>query len=201
MVAAGVRLCQVTADAFPKNRYVSFDTGVLPVERAFHVRMTASAHFPESVGDLGWVGAPDSEATASVVPDPLFLPSWPAIVRAGDCEIVPAATYEIRATTDGVDFGPPIVVDTTAAPTPRFWGDIVGEFNGVAWTPPNGVQNISDVQAAILTFQIAENAAPLIWADVHPEIPNRVVNINDVFMLILAFQFEPYPYSAPADCP
>ena len=193
--------CIFDADAFTKNRYVSFDTGVLPVELAFHVRMTASAHFPDSVGDLGWVGAPDSKDTALVVPDPVFLASWPAIVRVGDCEIVPAATYEIRSTSDGVNFGPPVVVETTAPPTDKFWGDIVGEYNGVSWSPPNGVQNIADVQAAIKTFQAAEGAAPLTWADVHPETPNRVANFNDVLLLVLAFTAQPYPFGAPADCP
>ena len=189
------------ADAFPKNRYVSFETGVLAVERAYQVRMTASVYFAESIGDLGWVGAPDSKGTALVVPEAVFLPSWPAVVRAGDCEIVPAATYEIRATGDGVNFDPPMVVETTAPPGVKFWGDIVGDFNGMAWTPPNGVLNFADVQAAILTFQKSDSTAPLIWADIGPETPNRVVNFNEVFWLILAFIGEPYPFSAPADCP
>ena len=189
------------ADAVTKNRYVSFDTGVLTVERAYHVRMTDSAHFPESIGDLGWVGAPDGNDTALVVPDPVFLPSWPAIVRAGDCEIVPAATYEIRSTSDGVNFDSSVVVETTAAPIDKFWGDIVGEYNGVAWSPPNGVQNFADPLAAIRTFQGKASSAPMTWADVHPETPNRVVNFDDVLQLVLAFTAEPYPFSAPADCP
>jgi len=188
-------------DAYPKNRYISFETGVIAVESAFHVRMTASAHFPASVGDLGWVGAPDADGTALVVPNPLYLPSWPATVRVGDCPIVPGSTYEIRATGDGINFDPPIVVETTAPPTPKLWGDIVGDFNGAAWEPPNGILNVGDLQAAILTFQAGASAAPLIWADVHPEVPNRVVNINDVYALILAFKGEPYPFADPADCP
>ena len=43
--------------------------------------------------------------------------------------------------------------------------------------------------------------APLIWADVEPETPNRVANFNDVQRLVLAFTGEPYPFRAPADCP
>ncbi|MCH8147467.1 MAG: hypothetical protein IH987_05655, partial [Planctomycetes bacterium] len=193
--------CYFDADAFTKNRYVSFDTGALPGELAFHVRMTASAHFPESVGDLGWVGAPDGEGTALVVPDPVFLPSWPAIVRAGDCEIVPAATYEIRSTTDGINFDFTVVVNTTAPPKAKFWGDVVGEYNGISWSPPNGVQNIADALSAIRTFQGKASSAPLTWVDVHPETPNRVANFDDVLQLVLAFTAEPYPFSAPADCP
>ena len=92
-------------------------------------------------------------------------------------------------------------METTAPPGRNFWGDIVGEFNGVAWTPPNGVQNFVDVQAAVKTFQDGESTAPLIWADVEPEIPNRIVNFTDVFLLVLAFRGEPYPFSAPVDCP
>jgi len=193
--------CLFDADAYPKNRYVSFETGVITVDSAFHVRMTASTHFPASVGDLGWVGVPDGDGTALVVADPVFLPDWPSIVRVGDCPIVPGSTYEIRATSDGVNFDPPIVANTTAPPTPKLWGDIVGDFNGAAWEPPNGILNVGDVQAAILTFQAGASAAPLTWADVHPEVPNRIVNINDVYTLILAFKGEPYPFADPADCP
>ena len=71
----------------------------------------------------------------------------------------------------------------------------------MAWTPPNGVLNFVDVQAAIKTFQGGASTAPLIWADIGPETPNRIVNFNDVLWLILAFIGEPYPFSAPADCP
>ena len=117
------------------------------------------------------------------------------------CEIVPAATYEIRATVDGVNFDAPVVVETTAPPIDKFWGDIVGDFNGAAWTPPNGVQNFADVQAAIKTFQGAQGTAPLTWADIEPETPNRVVNFNDVQKLVLAFSAAPYPFSDPANCP
>ena len=188
-------------DGHPKNRYVSFETGVLPVDLAFQVRMTASWHFPSSVGDLGWVGVPDGDGTALVVPDPVFLPSWPATVRVGDCEIAPGSWFEIRATSDGVGFDPPIFVETTPTPGPKFWGDIVGDYNGLAWEPPNGVQNFGDVQAAIKTWQGSASAAPLTWADVEPEVINRVVNFNDVTQLILAFKGEPYPFADPANCP
>ena len=57
------------------------------------------------------------------------------------------------------------------------------------------------MQAAIKTFQDGESTAPLIWADIEPETPNRVVNFNEVLWLVLAFTGEPYPFSAPADCP
>ncbi len=69
------------------------------------------------------------------------------------------------------------------------------------WTPPNGVQNFADVQAAIHAFQGVSSAAPLYWADVEPEVPNRVVNFNDVLQLVLAFTGQPYPFGDPANCP
>ena len=100
-----------------------------------------------------------------------------------------------------MNFDPLVFVETTAAPGPQYWGDIVGIFNGLAWTPPNGVQNFADVQAAIKTFQGGQGTAPLTWADVEPETPNRVVNFNDVQKLVLAFIAAPYPFSDPANCP
>jgi len=196
---AGLCHCIFDLDA-PKNRYITFEPqGAGSV--AYQVSMTASMYFPGSIGVLGWVGPPAPNRTAEIVAAPFFSDAWPSKVHVGDCKIVPVATYEVQDSPDGTIFGAPVSVSTIPAPTSKFWGDCVGDFDGVLWSPPNGVQNISDVQAAIVTFQAGASAAPLTWMDVEPEVPNRIVNINDVFALILAFKGEPYPFADPADCP
>ena len=88
----------------------------------------------------------------------------------------------------------------------KFWGDTVGFFDGMEWTPPQGVANITDAVVATNTFQGGQVVAPvpgstiahLSIADVEPGNINTVVNIADVLILIRAFQGAPYPFG-PAD--
>jgi hypothetical protein len=117
---------------------------------------------------------------------------------------VPRATYELRATADGIDFTSPLVVPTAAQPTSpplKWWGDIVGMKAAGAWTAPDGFVNMDDIQAAVHTFETTLGAPHWTWVDVEDEIPNQVVNLTDVQFILLAFESAPYPFRDPADCP
>ena len=111
------------------------------------------------------------------------------------------ATYEVSGTPDGVALDPPIVLNTIARPGVKKWGDVVGSFDGAAWSPPQGAANIDDAVAAIKNFQAEPTAPPMIWIDVVSETPNFVANFEDVLFLIKAFQGEDYPFSDPSLCP
>ena len=132
---------------------------------------------------------------------PYFTRSWPAMIHLGDCGIVPAATYDIYVTCDGIVLGEPLTVSTTAEPTPWYWGDCVGAFDGLGWSAPDGVVNFNDVQAIVQKFVMAPTAPHFTWVDVEGEVPNEVINFSDVFRVVLAFQGAEYPFAAPADCP
>ena len=191
-----------------KNRYVSFapnSTG--PV--AFRVEMTASAFFPSSIGLLGWVGEP-AEApeepglwTAGLDDAAFTSTDWPAIVHIGDCEIVSAATYEIRAVVVGDPpvLSEPLVVPTTPAPLPKHWGDVVGPMARGAWTSPDGTVNMDDVMAAVQKFMEEPTAPHLTWVDVNPEVPDAIMNFEDIFWIVQGFKAEAYPFPDPSSCP
>ena len=164
--------------------------------------MTASLQSPGSVGVSGWVGEPDEGGFARVVDAPFFSDAWPAVMHVGDCEVVPAAAYELRATPDGVLFTkPPFEVSTIAEPTPKKWADCVGSFEASAWTGPNGVVNMDDVMAAVQKFKQLAGAPHLTWVDVDEEVPNAVLNFTDIMRIVQGFKGEDYPFSAPAECP
>ena len=184
-----------------KNRYISFDPGNADISVAFLVQITASTFFPDSIGTLGWVGEPDTGGISRVIDEPLFR-IWPeAVVHAGDCEIVPVATYEIRATFDGVTLTDPLEIETILRPLPKWWGDCVGEFNGTTWSAPNGIVNMDDILAAVWKFKQLPEAPPLSWVDVDDEVPDKVVNFTDIHQIVLGFKGEPYPFGDPAGCP
>jgi len=100
------------------------------------------------------------------------------VLHIGDCEIVPAATYEIRACLppDGTVCSDPLSIGTIAQPfiSPGFrgnFGDVAGPVEGTQFTPPDGFGNIVDVSAYILTAQNYGTAntpqAHPTWVDLH----------------------------------
>ncbi len=188
-------------DGISKNRYVSFEPANGAFTVAYQVELTDSAYFPDSRGVLGWVAEPDENAVARITAVPYFSATWPAVLHLGDCGVVPVAMYELRSTVDGTMFSDPLAVSTIAQPTPKMWGDVVGEFDGSAWTGPNGESNMDDVMAAVQRFRHIAGAPPLIWVDVDAEVPNGVSNFTDILRIVQGFKGEDYPFSAPMDCP
>ncbi len=210
-------------DAVRKNRYVSFvPNNAGPV--AFRVEMTAG---PGATGVVGWVGGPydggcfrddgtptgqpcSGDSVARVVNEPVFR-VWPEqLIYVGDCEIVPVATFELRATDDAVIFSDPLVVGTIRRPGPRYHGDVVGVSTGDGFTPPQGVVNIVDIQAQKFTVVGMPGAPHLTWTDVHGigvgSPPNFIANVSDLQQLLIAFMGKTYlesnpDHRNPADCP
>ena len=100
--------------------------------------------------------------------------------------IKPVATYLLSTTADAVDFTLPLTVETIEEPTPKLWGDAVGELVGTVWQAPNGVTNITDAFAAIFKFQERGSIPPLSWVDIHPEMPKILrPKSDDVFQPLL----------------
>ena len=207
----------------PKNRYLSFDTNHGDNSIAYQVEMTACDYFPHSTGVLGWVGPPYDpgcqddqgdplpddppcwgEYASRLVDEPFYSDAWPALLHVGDCEIVPVAGYEIRATGNGEYFSDPLAIGTIAQPTPpppKWWADIVGMRVSGAWSPPDAFVNFYDIQAAVLVFESPSDGPHWTWADVEDATPNAVINLTDVQMIILAFEGAPYPFDDPKFCP
>jgi hypothetical protein len=194
-----------------RNRYISFDPNNA-VSVAFQVELVAG---PSAPGVLGWVGEPDANSVSRVVADPYFSASWPRVISVADCEIVPVATYGIRATVDGVILSDPLEVGTILKPGTWYYGDTVGEGTGelppaLGFTPPNGVVNVTDVQAYILSVQgDSSPSAPVSWVDLHGpgdgSPPNFILNVSDVQRIKFGQQGQQYTDApdqlAPADCP
>ena len=184
-----------------KNRYVSFAPNNAQFRTAFQVEMTGSTYFPDSTGVLGWVGEPEADNISRLVEEPVFR-AWPeSVIHLGDCEIVPVAGYEIRATVDAFAFTDVLALSTIAQPAPKMWGDCVGSFEETGWAGPNGVVNMDDIMAAVQKFQQLSTAPPLTCVDVDEQVPNAVLNMTDILQIIQGFKSEPYPFSDPADCP
>ncbi|MFQ5589892.1 MAG: M12 family metallo-peptidase [Phycisphaerae bacterium] len=186
-----------------------------------------------SVGHSGWIGTPydpscqnddgsmtggpcaGEDVLARIVSAPVLRVWHEQVLHVGDCEIVPVATYEVQATPDGVVFSEPLVVPTIGKPDIRHYGDVAGIGTGDSpplpgFTPPNGVVNVTDVQAYVLTVQGAPfPSAHTTWVDLHGlspgSPPNFIINISDLQRIQFGFIGQPYTREPdqldPADCP
>ena len=197
-------------DNVAKNRYVSFVPNSGEMAVAFEVQMTASTYFPEATGVVGWVGEPFEASEdpgvwiARLVDAPPAARVWTeAVVHVGDCAIVPAADYAVRTAVQGsaVDYSDPLAVATILQPGSKYWGDVVGTFDGVAWGAPDQSVGMDDVQAAIQKFQKVDAAPHLTWVDVDGQVPNAILNFTDIQQIVQGFKNDPYPFGCPPDDP
>lgn len=179
-----------------KNRYISFTPNNGTTEVAFRARMITGP----GATFIGWVAAPNAGGVSRLTATPVTRVWAETVVHIGDCRIVPVATYELSATVTGDVFSAPLALSTIVQPTPKFWGDTVGDFSG-AWSGPNGIVNVSDFFAAVQKFQGIPSAPHATWVDVHDETPNGVVNFSDIFWIVKAFLGDAYPFVYPENCP
>jgi hypothetical protein len=129
---------------------------------------------PGPCGDEDWIARVDS--------DPFFDVWTLDTLHVGDCEMVPVATYAIRACTppDGTICSAPLTIGTIAQPfiSPGFrgnCGDVVGPVIGINpeyyFTPPDGFVTVVDITGYVLTKQNYGTAnkpqAHPTWIDLH----------------------------------
>ncbi|UCE59197.1 MAG: hypothetical protein JSU63_17355 [Phycisphaerales bacterium] len=199
----------------PTNRYIAVVINEELEPLAYRVDLIASEYFAESIGTVGWLGEPDANNVSRVVGSAYYTDTWPRVLYVSDCEIVPVATYEVWATTDGAAFFNPREVATIQRPGVWYYGDTVGEGTGelpprAGFTPPNGIVNVTDVHAYILTADGPTTPSALVpWVDLHglgygcP--PNFILNVSDLQRILFGLEGQEYTDTAyqldPADCP
>ena len=201
------RPVQPQADVVTKNRYLSFAPRNAGLCAAFQVEILSSADFPDAVGSVWWVEAPDADGVSRLTSAPVYRDWTEPMIHIADCPVVPDADYGVRGIAAGWPIADPnsfclaATVSTTPKPESKHWGDVVGEFTGTEWTGPNGVATMDDIMATVQKFQQPESAPHLTWVDVEPEVPNLVLNFTDIFQIVQGFKAAPYPFSDPAECP
>ncbi len=152
----------------------------------------------------------EANAIPPNLPNPYFSdwtdPRFPlTTLHIGDCEVVPVATYEIRACAppDGAVCGEPLVIGTIrqaqhGVSSQANFGDLAGRRpdNVQPYPPPNGVTNVEDMQALKLTLAHwpAKNTPQIhvTWADLSGDgvtignPPQYIPNVSDLGVLLQA---------------
>ncbi len=169
---------------------------------------------PGPCGDEDWFASVDST---------LYFDTWTLeTLHVGDCEIIPVATYEIRACAppDGVVCSDPLTIGTIEQPfvSPGFrgnYGDVAGAVEPVteSFAAPDGVTNVIDVSAYILTKQNYGTAnkpqTHPTWVDLHGlgdgNPPQYILNISDMGQILKAFAGDAWTDDQgnvnPGECP
>ncbi len=140
--------------------------------------------------------APPGTFVAAIVAEPV-VSDWTGIdvVHLRGCRIAPVKRYEISATANPATglLSEPLTLETAGKPEGKFWADMVGSFDGVSWSRPNGLVNVDDV-LAMIKFIILQPAPHVTVLDLHPETANVLINASDLQMVLQqGFQGKPYP--------
>ncbi len=191
------------------------------------VRTSPCAEHPGVGSVVGWVGEPFivadgcrpllctySDWIARVVDQPVFRKWNEPLIHVGDCEIVPPATYQLRATGDGVTFSDPLLIGTIRKPDVRHYGDVAGGVDAGTgqYTEADGFVNVIDIQAYLHTGQNYPDVSPFVhrtWVDLHGldpgTAPNYIINIADLQRIKFGFEGRRYTQTPeqldPGDCP
>ncbi len=185
-----------------KNRYISFVPTnpnqivayevIIPPCRRAYVGRPRLRNFE---GD-------DPALVSMIVEEPVYRLWTDAVVHVTGCVIVPTRQYEVRALTPGLEYSDPLLIDTVAV-----WGDVVGTFDGVSYSPPNGVVNEIDWRAVSTKISHTPTAPHVTWVDLAPEWPDyRIDQTNDLAAEGEAMSGLPYPpasfpYHSATECP
>lgn len=210
-----------------KNRYISF----LPNNQGVPVAFKVFRSSPTQI-ELGWVGAPlircvggtqnaepcsiavdcpggacVNNGVCRIVSNPVVRIWDESILHVGDCEVIPAASYELIAQEGLCDSLVSLELMTADKPSGKYWGDVVGSFNGSEWSPPNGFANVQDVQAILAAIGQVPGAPALTVCDlasvsISDSCLNGLINVGDLFMAVRAVSGDLYPFHAdPLLCP
>jgi hypothetical protein len=97
-------------------------------------------------------------------------------------------------------------VGTIRLPQGKQWGDMVGNFDGILWSEPNGLVGVDDV-LAMIKYITLKPAPHITVVNLVGEVPNFLVNASDLLTALQAFGSDSYPPVAfttqgpPTDCP
>ncbi len=141
-------------------------------------------------------------------------------LHIGDCEIIPVATYEIRACLPpyGSLCSDPLAVATILKPDPgKHYGDVVGLVEGTSpnlyFTPPNRIVNVFDLTGYLLTKKnygtLNKPQAHPTWIDLHgpdsANTPQYILNVSDLTLILEANEGAKWTDRAenrnPGQCP
>jgi choice-of-anchor B domain-containing protein len=191
----------------PKNRYLSVRPGNGGRQVALSVTLTSLPPAFEAFEGLElWADEPtiaNGPGGAHVVSalrcDPLYR-DWGGVdvVHLYGREIMPGATYEVRAVEE--DCGSEELLRVSASnlfSTTSLWGDVGGGANNT----PDGSVNFTDVSALVDGFRSLPSAPSLPQSDLVPVVPDLVINFGDVSAAVDAFRGSPYNLGGPAGCP
>jgi len=141
------------------------------------------------------------------------------VVHLADCEVVPSATYQIRATIDGATFSDPLTISTTSKPNVHY-ADCVGPVADGRFTPPDGFVSVLDIQAFLIAVQGRATAPHTTWVDLNgysysepfcqpPNIwcivPQQILGVSDLQTIKFGYVGQTYVQTPgqvdPGECP
>ncbi len=217
-----------TGDTYPppgafggKNRYLSITAGDEGKQQAIQVTFTSLPGYEYAQGRTMWVQEPSLVPEPSGCSDLDVCPTSPFFQAARlGCEpyyadwsdlgtidiydgaIVPGATFEVRAITEGCDLGNPDKYSDPLTITMSRVGDVVGDCGVTPCTAPQGVVDFVDISALVEKFKNTPSAprkarSDIIHSDVAQPLPDHKIDFVDISYCVDAFRSLASPLPGP----
>jgi len=161
--------------------------------------MTALRVTNNGTGRIMWIGEPDANGFAPLVPSAEFhdWSQYAQVIQVSGCMISPNESYDIQSLLDIDD--PMNEASYSAAltlPTIAQWGDVAG-----SGALPDGTANFADVSSLVACFVGGAGALPPAQCNLSPQEVDGTANFVDINAGVSAFQAAGYPFAAPGACP
>ncbi len=205
-------------DFAAKNRYLSFEISDAAQAQAVQITLVSLPGYEYAQGRTTWVQEPremtEASGSSGDVPSPTFTVAEPGcvpyytnwgavgIVDVYDAAIVPGATIEVRAITEGCDAANPSNYSTPLTVVMSDVGDVVGDCEVRPCTPPQGVVDFVDISSIIEKFKNLPPAprkarTDLINSDILEPLPDGKVDFVDITYCVDAFRGTAAPHPGP----
>jgi hypothetical protein len=175
---------------------------------------------PKQVDDGCMPSCTDEDWIARLAPGDMHFQRWTLnTLHIGDCEIIPVATYAIRACLppDALSCCDPLLIGTIEQPlvgpgAVGHYGDVAGavDIDTGQFAPPDGFVNVVDVQGFLLTkLNYGTGVLPFThptWTDLEGggPVPQYILTVGDLQQILKAIGGDPYTRSPvnlqPGDC-
>ncbi len=205
-------------DFAAKNRYLSVEISDTTQAQGVQVTFISLPGYEYAEGRSMWVHPPhemtEASGSSGSTPPPVctvaelgctpYYTVWGdvGVVDLYDAAIVPGATIELRAITEGCDTANPTNYSSPLIVVMSDVGDVVGDCEVTPCSPPQGVVDFVDISSIVEKFKNTPSAprkarVDLINSDVANPLPDGKVDFVDISYCVEAFRSTAFPLPGP----
>jgi len=198
-----LRMRHLTIEVLTRHNAAAPSPGPAPIRQLVEAGCEASPskYFGNPTGVENTADRVSDRSAAAA----LAAAEWGDPVRVSGIDVVPETDYKVHVASGSI--GSPTLSASASAST-TMWGDVVGDFDGLDWTPPDDVADFVDISSVVDAFRNDSDAPAVFRADLAGASgsecrPDRGIDFLDITGAVDAFRGISHAESTlcPEACP